>query len=306
MNQNLRTLRASFVGNPKRLIYPEGDDETIIRAAAELASDGSIVPTLVSSGGDTEKTLERLGLEASRIKFVDSDEEDRLVYACQLLKTDEYDGMVAGIRYTTRDVVRACLKNLGLAADTSLASSLFVMDIPNYDGGQGGLLIYADAGLNIAPDAEALAVIAEQTADSAAAIGWQPRLAFLSYSTKGSASGDSVDKIHAAMEIISRKRPDLLIDGEMQLDAALDSTVAERKSMNDSPVAGKANVLIFPDLDSGNIAYKLTERLAGAHAYGPILQGFPKSISDLSRGSSLEDVIGTSIMVAARAQSKTH
>ena len=155
--------------------------------------------------------------------------------------------------------------------------------------------------MNIQPNAEQLAAIAMASADSAASLGWGPRVAMLSYSTKGSAGGDSVELVTQALQLVRTERPDISIDGELQLDAAIVPAIGQKKSPN-SPVAGRANVLVFPDLDSGNIAYKLAEYLAGGHAYGPILQGFARPISDLSRGSSVDDVIGATLITASMAR----
>lgn len=208
--------------------------------------------------------------------------------------------MVAGIDHPTAAVLRAALKVVGLAPGVRYASSFFVMDMPHFTGGENGLLIFADCGMNIAPDAAGLAAIAEASALSATRLGWQPRIALLSYSTLGSAGGQSVETIRHALAEVQARQPELHIDGELQFDAALVPTIGHKKAPT-SPVAGQANVLVFPDLNSGNIAYKLAEHLAGGHAYGPILQGFARPISDLSRGSSVDDVIGASLIVGSMA-----
>ena len=203
-------------------------------------------------------------------------------------------------RALTTPLLRAALKVVGLAPGVRYASSFFVMDLPHFAGGEDGLLIFADCGMNIAPDAAGLAAIARASALSATRLGWQPRVALLSYSTLGSAGGQSVETIRRALAEVQAHQPELLIDGELQLDAALVPAIGHKKAP-DSPVAGQANVLVFPDLNSGNIAYKLAEHLAGGHAYGPILQGFARPISDLSRGSSVDDVIGASLIVGSVA-----
>jgi len=223
-----------------------------------------------------------------------------LTYAAQLLHNGTCDAMVAGIDHPTTAVLRAALKVVGLAPGVRYASSFFVMDTPHFAGGEDGLLIFADCGMNIAPDAAGLAAIAEASALSATRLGWQPRVALLSYSTLGSAGGQSVETIRRALAEVQAHQPKLLVDGELQLDAALVPTIGHKKAPA-SPVAGQANVLVFPDLNSGNIAYKLAEHLAGGHAYGPILQGFARPISDLSRGSSVDDVIGASLIVGSMA-----
>ena len=223
-----------------------------------------------------------------------------LTYAAQLLHNGTCDAMVAGIDHPTTAVLRAALKVVGLAPGVRYASSFFVMDTPHFAGGEDGLLIFADCGMNIAPDAAGLAAIAEASALSATRLGWQPRVALLSYSTLGSAGGQSVETVRRALAEVQAHQPKLLVDGELQLDAALVPTIGHKKAPA-SPVAGQANVLVFPDLNSGNIAYKLAEHLAGGHAYGPILQGFARPISDLSRGSSVDDVIGASLIVSSMA-----
>lgn len=277
MNQHIRDLAKTLALNPPRVVFPEGDNHIIQQAAHALEESGAVQPVL----------LDR--------------EDDAISRGATMLNSGEADVMVAGIDHPTKDVLRAGLKIVGLAPDVRYASSFFVMDIPQFQGSEQGLLLFADCGMNIQPNAEQLAAIAMASADSAASLGWEPRVAMLSYSTKGSAGGDSVELVTQALQLVRTKRPDMLIDGELQLDAAIIPAIGQKKSP-DSPVAGRANVLVFPDLDSGNIAYKLAEHLAGGHAYGPILQGFARPISDLSRGSSVDDVIGATLITASMAR----
>ena len=184
-----------------------------------------------------------------------------------------------------------------------MPSSFFIMVIPNSQYGENGVLIYADAGVNEEPTATQLAEIALASADSARTLlGWQPRVAMLSFSTKGSAVHALVDKVIEATKIAKERAPDLLIDGELQADTALVPEIARRKIKGESDVAGKANILIFPDLNAGNIAYKLTQYLAHAEAYGPLLQGFAKPVNDLSRGASVEDIVGVTAITVVEAQ----
>lgn len=277
MNQHIRDLAKILVSNPPRVVFPEGNNRIIQQAARALEESGAVQPVLLDG------------------------KEDAISRGATMLTSGEADVMVAGIDHPTKDVLRAGLKIIGLAPDVRYASSFFVMDIPQFQGGEQGLLLFADCGMNIQPNAEQLAAIAMTSAGSAASLGWEPRVAMLSYSTKGSAGGDSVELVTQALQLVKTERPDISIDGELQLDAAIIPTIGQKKSP-DSPVAGQANVLVFPDLDSGNIAYKLAEHLAGGHAYGPILQGFAQPISDLSRGSSVDDVIGATLITASMAR----
>lgn len=277
MNQHIRDLAKILALNPPRVVFPEGDNHIIQQAARALEESGAVQPVLLDG------------------------KEDAISRGATMLTSGEADVMVAGIDHPTKDVLRAGLKIVGLAPDVRYASSFFVIDIPQFQGGEQGLLLFADCGMNIQPNAEQLAAIAVASADSAASLGWEPRVAMLSYSTKGSAGGDSVELVTQALQLVKTERPDISIDGELQLDAAIVPTIGQKKSP-DSPVAGRANVLVFPDLDSGNIAYKLAEHLAGGHAYGPILQGFARPISDLSRGSSVDDVIGATLITASMAR----
>lgn len=277
MNQHIRDLAKTLALNPPRVVFPEGDNHIIQQAARALEESGVVQPVLLDG------------------------KEDAISRGATMLNSGETDVMVAGIDHPTKDVLRAGLKIVGLAPDVRYASSFFVMDIPQFQGGEHGLLLFSDCGMNIQPNAEQLAAIAVSSADSAASLGWEPCVAMLSYSTKGSAGGDSVELVTQALQLVKTERPDISIDAELQLDAAIVPAIGQKKSP-DSPVAGRANVLVFPDLDSGNIAYKLAEHLAGGHAYGPILQGFARPISDLSRGSSVDDVIGATLITASMAR----
>lgn len=312
MNQRILTLRDALAAHPPRIAYPEGTNPIILSAARQLADWQAARPVLVA---DSPAAIERaaadagISLEGIEILTVphqhdtppaNTTDTSPLTYAAQLLHNGACDAMVAGIDHPTAAVLRAALKVVGLAPGVRYASSFFVMDLPHFAGGEDGLLIFADCGMNIAPDAAGLAAIARASALSATRLGWQPRIALLSYSTLGSAGGQSVETVRRALAEVQAHQPELLIDGELQLDAALVPAIGHKKAPA-SPVAGQANVLVFPDLNSGNIAYKLAEHLAGGHAYGPILQGFARPISDLSRGSSVNDVIGASLIVGSMA-----
>jgi phosphate acetyltransferase len=230
---------------------------------------------------------------------------DQLNFAAMMVKLDEADCMVAGLSHTTGEVIMASEMIIGLKEGISTVSSMGIMSIPGYEGPEGNLLAIADCAVCPAPDSNELADIAISTADTVnSMLGWEPRIALLSFSTKGSASHERVDAILKTLEMVRERRPDLVIDGELQLDSAIVPEVAERKVAGGSPVAGRANILIFPDLNSGNIGVKLVQRFAKAVAYGPLLQGFAKPVSDLSRGAPVEEIVGAATMVAVRAQKK--
>jgi phosphate acetyltransferase len=220
-----------------------------------------------------------------------------------MVRMGDADAMVAGIATATEEVVMASELIIGMQEGISTPSSFFLMDIPGYIREEGSLLIFADAAINPDPTPEQLADIAVATARSARKLlGWEPRVAMLSFSTKGSATHPHVDKIVEAVHIVREREPGLCIDGELQADAAIVPEVAKRKIKEASSVAGRANILIFPDLDAGNIGYKLVQRLAKAAAYGPFLQGFTKPVSDLSRGATIDDIVGATTIVVVEAQ----
>ena len=277
MNQHIRDLAKILASNPPRVVFPEGDNHIIQQAARALEESGAVQPVLLDG------------------------KEDAISRGATMLTSGEADVMVAGIDHPTKDVLRAGLKIVGLAPDIRYASSFFVIDVPQFQGGERGLLLFADCGINIQPNAEQLAAIAVASADSAASLGWKPRVAMLSYSTKGSAGGDSVELVTQALQLVKTEQPDILIDGELQLDAAIVPAIGQKKSP-DSPVAGRANVLVFPDLDAGNIGYKLVQRLGKADAYGPMCQGIAKPVNDLSRGCSWEDIVGVVAITVVQAQ----
>jgi len=244
------------------------------------------------------KLRQHKGMTLEQAKKIIS--EDSPFYGAMLVRFGDADGMVTGANHPTADTIRAAVHCVGMAEGMSLISSFFAMITSKKEFGIDGLLFYADCGVNPNPTSEQLADIAIATADSfRKLVGWDPKVAMLSFSTKGSAKHPDADKVIKATEIVKSKRPELMIDGELQGDAALIPSIGKKKAP-DSKVAGKANILIFPDLDAGNISYKLTERIAGATALGPILQGCAKPINDLSRGCSSDDIVNITAITAVQ------
>ena len=318
--QSLNALMNRARNRVRAIVFPEGDEPLIRAAAVKLAEAGLARPILIGAAEDANLLssgvafvtpagsarlapyVERL----ARVREMPVGAAGRLIapplgFAAAMVAAGDADGMVAGLSHPTEEVLLTAEMVIGLAPGVTAPSSFFLMEIPGYCGGEAGALVFADPAVNPEPDAEALAALAVVTARSAAAIfGWRPRVALLSFSTKGSADHPRVAKVVEATARARKMAPNLAIDGELQVDAALTEAVARRKMSDIGEVAGRANILIFPDLDSANIGAKLVQRLAGAASHGPVLQGFAKPVSDLSRGAAVEDIVGAALIVAAR------
>jgi len=329
----LEKIREQARANPKRVVLPEGGDRRVVSAASEIMKEGIAGVVILGEPDEVGDVAGEIGVDISGAEIINpltspylqdfaakyyelrknkglTEEEayeqikHPLFFGAMMVREGFVDGMVGGAVNTSADVMRAALRIVGLREGNRTLSASCIIIIPDCPYGEDGQFLFADISVVPRPAVEQLADIAISTAWMARnLLGWDPRVAMLSFSTKGSASHDEVDRVVKATEIIKAKAPELLVDGEMQLDAAVVKEIGEFKAPG-SPVAGRANVLIFPDLNSGNIGYKMAQRLAGGEAIGPLLQGTAKPVNDLSRGCSSEDIVNVAAITVVEAQAE--
>ena len=315
--------------NPQKVVFPEALNEKMMQAAFEAGNEGYIYPILVGNKAEIEQAIQERGYDLSVFTVVDMEDEeyrktliekyialpdtrlkekalnrrmqDKLQFAMVMQAVGDADVTFAGIDYTTGDVLLAGQMIIGLKPGIATISSIGLCDIPGFEGSEGSLLAVGDSAVCTNPNVQQLASIAISACDTVKSLlDWQPRCACVSYSTLGSGQGELIDKVTEAVKIANELRPDLAIDGEFQLDAAISPSVAAKKVKRESKVAGKANVVIWPDLNVGNVAVKLIQQFGHADAYGPMLQGFKKVVCDCSRGAPVSELKGNIVISAVR------
>lgn len=318
--------------NPKTVVFPESDEPRVLQAARKITDLGIAHPILVGNPDGVSTFARTTGVPLDGIQIVDPGDEilrqtviqefltvsdmfsekalsrkfkSALNFAAAMVRVGRADCLAAGISHTTGEVILAAQMFIGMEESVDTPSSIGICEIPGYEGSEGDMLAITDCAVNLHPSSEELADIAIASSGTVSSLlGWEPRVAMLSFSTKGSSADDSVDKVVRAVEIARRKNPALKIDGEFQLDAAIIPTAAARKVKTESDVAGRANVIVFPDLNAGNIGVKLIQIFGHALAHGPLLQGFRKPVTDFSRSAPVEEMVGNLTMLIVRAQNQ--
>ena len=316
----------------KTIILPEAEDKRVLEAASKVIAQGFAKVILLGNKAQIENDSKENNIDLTGVEIIDIPSstkkqeyaqklfelrqakgmtleeatkliEEPIYYGMMMLKLGEADGLVSGAAHSTSNTLRPALQILKTAPNTKLVSAFFVMCVPNCEYGENGTFIYGDSGLVENPNADELSEIAISSSKSfKQLVGAEPKVAMLSYSTYGSAKSELTEKVIEATKLVKDKEPNLIVDGELQVDAAIIPEVSKSKAPG-SPIEGNANVLIFPDLNAGNIGYKLTQRLAKAEAYGPLCQGIAKPVNDLSRGCSADDIVGVVAITAVQAQS---
>ena len=327
-------MKAKAKTQKKLIVLPESEDDRTYHAAAQAIKEGIADLVMIGKESEIKARAEKLGTDISAVKTVDPATSDKLdayvdtlvelrkkkgmtpekaretllsdypTFGIMMLKSGDADGLVSGACHSTADILRPALQILKTAPGTEMVSSFFILDTPTKEYGADGVVMFADCALCQDPTSEELAMIAGSCAKSFESfVGAEPKIAFLSHSSYGSAKHALVDKVTEAVKIAKEKYPDIELDGELQLDAALVPSVGELKAP-ESKVAGHANIFVFPNIDAGNIGYKLVQRFAKAEAYGPVLQGIAAPVNDLSRGCFAEDIVGVIALTAVQAQNQ--
>ena len=327
------TIKERAKKDIKTIVLPETEDIRTLQATEKVLKEGFANIILIGNEEKTKELANKNNISIEGAKIIDPSKSEKydeyvnkffelrqkkgvsiekaketmlnnVYFGMMMVKCGDADGLVSGAAHSTADTLRPALQILKTAEGTKLVSAFFLMVVPNCEYGENGTFIFSDAGLNSNPTSEELSEIAISSAKSfRQLVEKEPKVAMLSYSTYGSAKSDLIDKVVNATELVKEKEPSLQVDGELQLDAAIVKEIGEKKAPG-STVAGHANTLIFPDLNAGNIGYKLVQRLAKAEAYGPLCQGIAKPVNDLSRGCSSDDIVGVVAITSVQAQSK--